>query len=82
MKSESPDWMERLHEMRREEEERRIREGVSMVEWLRRVDAEADAVIAELAEDKQPLLTSDKPLSGSQPRAASGQPRPRFAPPI
>jgi len=59
------DWMDWLHKMRREEEERRIREGVSMVEWLRRVDAEADAVIAELAEDKQPLLARDKPQSGN-----------------
>jgi hypothetical protein len=67
MKNESPDWMERLHEMRREEEERRIREGVSMVEWLRRVDAEADAVIAELGGDGQPLLARDKSPSGSQP---------------
>jgi len=67
MKNENSDWMERLHEMRREDEERRVREGVSMAEWLRRVDAEADAAIAELAESRQPLLVRDTPPKSGQP---------------
>lgn len=34
-------WMDWLHQMRREEEEKRIRAGMSMTEWLRQVNAEA-----------------------------------------
>ena len=63
MKSEDMDWMERLHEMRRKEEEKRIREGISMAEWLRRVNAEADAIMARIAEIGQTPVARDKPAT-------------------
>ena len=63
MKSENPDWLEWLHGMRREEEERRVREGKSLREWLRQVNAEADAVMAQLTDQGQPAVARDKPES-------------------
>jgi hypothetical protein len=51
------DW---LHEMRRKEEEKRVREGVSMAEWLRRVNVEADAAMAQVAEREQSPVARDK----------------------
>ena len=45
MKIDDLDWMDWLREMRRKEEEKRIREGISMTEWLRRVNIEADATM-------------------------------------
>lgn len=63
MKSEDMDWMERLHEMRRKEEEKRIRDGISMAEWLRRVNAEADSAMARIAEIEQTPVARDKPAT-------------------
>ena len=63
MKIDGRDWMDWLHEMRREEEEKRIREGISMAEWLRRVNAEADAAMARIAEREQPSAVRDKPAT-------------------
>jgi hypothetical protein len=67
MKNESQDWLDWLHNMRREEEERRVREGKSLREWLRQVNAEADAIIAELASQSRRPVARDKPPQGSQP---------------
>jgi len=61
MKTNELDWMARLHKMRRDEEERRIREGLSVADWLRRVNAEADAAMAELPDREQPPVARDKP---------------------
>jgi hypothetical protein len=61
MKSESQDWLDWLHDMRREEEERRVREGTSLCEWLRQVNAEADAIMAQLTDQGQPAVARDKP---------------------
>ena len=63
MKINGMEWMDWLHEMRREEEEKRIREGISMAEWLRRVNAEANAAMAGVAEHKQPSVARDKPAT-------------------
>jgi hypothetical protein len=63
MKNESQDWLEWLHDMRRDEEERRVREGTSLHEWLRKVNAEADAIIAELANQSRRVVARDKPGS-------------------
>jgi hypothetical protein len=60
MKSESQDWLDWLHDMRREEEERRVREGTSLCEWLRQVNAEADAIMAQLTDQGQPAVARDK----------------------
>ncbi len=64
MKSENQDWLDWLHNMRREEGERRVREGKSLREWLRQVNAEADAIMAQLTEQGQPAVARDKPQSG------------------
>ena len=61
MKIDGMDWMDWLHKMRREQEEQRIREGISMAEWLRRINAEADAAMARIAEQAQPSVARDKP---------------------
>ncbi len=61
MKIDGLDWMDRLHNMRREEEERRVREGKSLREWLRQVNAEADAIMAQLTDQGQPAVARDKP---------------------
>jgi hypothetical protein len=63
MKVDGMEWMDWLHEMRRKEEERRIREGISMAEWLRRVNAEADAAMARTAAHEQPPVARDKPAT-------------------
>jgi 3-hydroxyisobutyrate dehydrogenase-like beta-hydroxyacid dehydrogenase len=61
MKNEKLDWMDWLHKMRAEEEERRRREGISMAEWLRRVNAEADLVMTSLHEQGQVTVVHDRP---------------------
>lgn len=61
MRCESQDWLDWLHNMRREEEERRVREGKSLREWLRQVNAEADAIMAQLPDKGQPAVARDKP---------------------
>jgi hypothetical protein len=63
MKIEDMDWMDRLHEMRRKEEEKRIRDGISMAEWLRRVNTEADTAMARIAEPEQTPVARDKPAT-------------------
>ena len=71
MKIEDMDWMERLHEMRRKEEEKRIRDGISMAEWLRRINTEADAAMARIAENGQTPVARDKPAA--KPRRRRGR---------
>jgi hypothetical protein len=73
MKIEDPDWMDWLHKMRREEEEKRIRDGISMAEWLRRVNTEADAAMAEIAEHEQTPVARDRPAT-KPPRRRSRKP--------
>ncbi len=73
MKIDGPDWMERLHEMRRKEEEKRIRDGISMAEWLRRVNPEADAAMARIAEIEQTPVARDKPAMKSPRRRSREQ---------
>lgn len=63
MKTDGLDWMARLHKMRREEEERRVREGLSLADWLRQVNAEADAAMAELPEHDDQPVARDRPRS-------------------
>jgi len=69
MKAENQNWFDWLHNMRREEEERRVREGLSLSDWLRQVNAEADAIIAQLTDQGQPATVRDKPADpkGRQP---------------
>jgi len=51
MKNENKDWMDWLHDMRREEEAKRVREGISMTEWLRRARAEAEQIRSRKREE-------------------------------
>lgn len=61
MKIDGMEWMDWLHKMRAEEEARRQREGLSLAEWLRRVDAEADAAMASVREHDQPPVARERP---------------------
>jgi len=54
------DW---LHKTRRESEQERKRLGLSRVEWLKRMEQEADRIRAELSDSAQ-LVASDKPQPG------------------
>jgi hypothetical protein len=56
MKIDGLDWMDWLHKKRAEEEEKRIREGISGAEWLRRASAHAQEVRASLPEHEQPAV--------------------------
>lgn len=73
MKIDGLEWMDWLHKMRRKEEEKRVREGVSMAEWLRRVNVEADAAMAQVAEREQSPVARDKPVT-KPPRRRSRKP--------
>jgi len=61
MKTENQDWLDWLHNMRREEEERRVREGLSLSDWLCQVNAEADAIMTQLTDQGQPTAVRDEP---------------------
>ena len=60
MKIDGLEWLDWLHETRRKSEQERKRLGLSRVEWLKRMEQEADRIRAELhapaqfvARDKQ-----------------------------
>jgi hypothetical protein len=59
--------------MRRKEEEKRIRDGISMAEWLRRINTEADAAMAGIAEHEQTPVARDRPAT-KPPRRRSRKP--------
>jgi len=60
MKIDGLDWMDWLHKRRAEDEEKRIREGVSGAEWLRRASAHAQKILASLPE-REPPVARDRP---------------------
>lgn len=62
MKIDGLDWMDWLHKVRREFEEERKRLGLSRVEWLKRMESEADQIRAELAARAQPVA-HDRPAT-------------------
>ena len=64
MKIDGLDWMDWLHDMRAEGEEKRMREGISGVEWLRRASVHAQEVLAGLPEREPTPVARDKPQSG------------------
>lgn len=53
-------WMDWLHQMRREEEEKRIRAGMSMTEWLRQVNAEARELRSRRRARERPPVARDQ----------------------
>ncbi len=60
MKIDGLDWMDWLHKVRREAEEKRIRDGLSVEEWLRRAAEQDDKVRAELAERESRPVVRDE----------------------
>lgn len=48
MKIDGLEWMDWLHKMRAESEEERRRAGISRLDWLKRIEAEAAAVEEEI----------------------------------
>jgi hypothetical protein len=73
MKIEGLDWMDWLHKKRAEEEEKRMREGISGAEWLRRASAHAQEVLAGLPEREQSPVAREKPATKA-PRPRSRRP--------
>ena len=63
MKIDGNEWMDWLHDVRAKEEEKRMREGISGAEWLRRASAHAQEVLAELPVCEQTPVARDKPQS-------------------
>ena len=59
MKTDDTDFLDWLHNIRRESEEERQRLGLSYAERLARAEQAADAAIEELA--SQPVIARDKP---------------------
>lgn len=62
MKIDGLEWIDWLHKVRHEAEAKRIRDGLSVEEWLRRAAARDDEVRAGLtAAREQPPVARDKP---------------------
>ncbi|MBM3332244.1 hypothetical protein FJY68_10430 [candidate division WOR-3 bacterium] len=61
MKVDGLDWIDWLHKVRHEAEAKRIQDGLSVEEWLRRAAARDDAVRAGLPAREQPSVARDKP---------------------
>ena len=56
MKIDGLEWIDWLHKVRRESEEKRIRDGLSVEEWLRRAAERDDEVRASLrATESSPI---------------------------
>jgi len=62
MKIDGLEWMDWLHKTRRESEQERKRLGLSRVEWLKRMEQEADRIRAELNVPAQ-LVARDAPAA-------------------
>ena len=64
MKIDELDWLDWLHQVRHEAEEQRVRDGLSIEEWLRRAALLDDRVRAGLRESEVPPVARDKPAAG------------------
>ena len=64
MKIDGQDWIDWLHKVRHEAEAKRIRDGLSVEEWLRLAAAHDDEVRAGLPAREEPPVARDKPQSG------------------
>jgi len=73
MKIDGLDWMDWLHKTRREAEEKRIRDGLSVEEWLRREAKRDDELRAGLLERECPSVVRDKPAT-KPPRRRTRKP--------
>jgi len=65
MKIDGPDWTDWLHKVRHEAEAQRIRDGLSVEDWLHRAAARDDEVRAGLPARAEPPVARGKPQSGS-----------------
>jgi hypothetical protein len=61
MKVDGLDWMDWLHKVRHEAEEKRVRDGLSVEGWLRHAAGLDDEVRAGLREREHPPVARDKP---------------------
>lgn len=65
MKVDGLDWIDWLHKVRHEAEAKRIQDGLSVEEWLRRAAALDDQVRAGLPAREQTSVVRDKPKPGN-----------------
>jgi len=72
MKIDGLDWIDWLHKVRREAEAKRIRDGLSVEEWLRREAKRDDEARASLLEHECPSAR-DKPAT-KPPRRRTRKP--------
>jgi len=61
MKIDGLDWMDWLHKVRREAEEKRIREGLSVEQWLHQVRVRAVETRERRRSHEYPTVAHDKP---------------------
>jgi hypothetical protein len=61
MKIDGLDWMDWLHKVRREAEEKRIREGLSVEQWLHQVRVSAVESRERRRSHEYPTVARDKP---------------------
>ncbi len=61
MKIDGLDWIDWLHKVRHEAEAKRIRDGLSVEEWLRLAAARDDEVRAGLPAREEPHVARDTP---------------------
>jgi hypothetical protein len=64
MKIDGQDWIDWLHNVRHEAEAKRIRDGLSVEEWLRQAAAHDDEVRAGLPAREEPHIARDRSQSG------------------
>ncbi len=63
MKIDGLDWMDWLHKVRHDAEEKRIRDGLTVEQWLQQVRARASQA-RQLRHDREyPAVARDKPKS-------------------
>jgi len=66
MKIDGLDWMDWLHKTRRDAEEKRIRDGLSVEQWLQQVRARAAEAKTQRRSRERPPVARDKPRTGTE----------------
>ncbi|MBM3331753.1 hypothetical protein FJY68_07885 [candidate division WOR-3 bacterium] len=67
MKIDGLDWMDWLHKVRHEAEAKRIRDGLTVEQWLQQVRVRAAESRERRRSHGYPSVARDKPPDGSQP---------------
>jgi hypothetical protein len=65
MKIDGLDWMDWLHKVRHEAEAKRIRDGLTVEQWLQQVRARASESRERRRSHERPAVVRDKPESDS-----------------